>query len=302
MLISLLVGLILINPLAGTMAEPAVVDLNLVERRNPPQRINPENVGLILKAERYAAIDTASGRMLIGHNADEPQAIASITKLATALVILDQKPDWEKRVEMSEQDETVGAYPDIYRGETVLFQDLWYAALVGSDNNAIMAMIRALGFGKNDFVQAMNAKARELKMYNSIFTDPTGLDENNRSTALDVAKLLQSALAREEISRAVLTEEYEFQILESKYKSRDSGKVKNTDILLDSFLNEKQYGYEFLGGKTGFTDEAGYCLGVKTQKDGHEIIAVVLRSNSIKNRFQDIKALTDWVFSNYNWR
>lgn len=289
--------MLLLNPLTGSVVQTApVFDIAEVDAK-APSRINLENIGVKVTAERYVVIDVASGELLASQKATSPQAIASITKLMTALVILDLEPDWQMEVEMSKVDETVGAFPHIYRGEKVKFIDLWKSALVSSDNNSIVAMIRALGISKNDFVELMNDKAVELKMHNTRFADPTGLDENNLSTALDVARLLHSALDKNEIRESVLQGKYQFKILSSG-KNRV---IYNTDILIDSFLNRKSYGYELMGGKTGFLYESGYCLTTQIKKDNHEIIIVVLNSDTIENRFQDVKVLADWIFSNYEW-
>lgn len=262
-----------------------------------PQRINIENIGVQVTALRYAAIDVDSGELLLQKSINEQQPLASITKLMTALVILDQKPDWNVTVEMSAADETEGAMPHIYRGEQLSFEDTWKAALITSDNNAIEAMIRTLGISDENFVALMNKKAEDLQMFNTKFVDPTGLSENNVSTALDLARLLRAAIKKYEIRSTVLQSKYVLHISNNK-KART---INNTDILVDSFLNQKEYGYELIGGKTGFVPLAGYCLTTAIKKDGHEVIFVVLHSATIDDRFQDTKVIADWVFSNYKW-
>ena len=298
MLINLFIILILLSPNANVYsADKPYFSVGENEQHEAPERINPENIGVKVSAERFVAIDVNSGKLLLQRDSNVPQAIASITKIMTALVILDQQPDWQQTVEMKKVDETVGAYPHLYRGEEVLFIDLWKAALVSSDNNAIMAMVRAMGYSRDEFVELMNEKAKELKMFNSRFADPTGLDENNLSTALDVSRLIHSAMKENEIRESVLQGKYEFPILNKK-KNR---KVYNTDILVDSFLNKAKYGYELVGGKTGYLPEAGYCLSVEINHDNHPIVIVVLNSDSIHTRFQDVKSIADWVYSNYSW-
>ena len=199
---------------------------------------------------------------------------------------------------MQQSDETVGAYPHLYRGERVSFTDLWKAGLVTSDNNAIKAMIRGLGLGQAEFVDLMNERAEQMQMYNSRFADPTGLNEGNISTALDVSRLVHLAMQRNEIRESVLQSKYSFKILNNG-KTR---KINNTDILVSSFLNSAKYGYELIGGKTGFLNEAGYCLAVEIAHEQHSIAIVVLNSPSINQRFQDVKVIADWVFSNHKWK
>jgi len=230
-------------------------------------------------------------------NATEQQALASITKLMTALVILDEKPDWQKVIKFASSDETEGAFAHIYRGEEVLFIDAWKSALIASDNNSIMAMIRSLGFSNEEFVAKMNFKARNIGMEQSVFADPTGLSPQNRSTALDITRLVYTALKKNEIKESVSQGSYIFKILNSG-KTR---KITSTDILIDSFLNNARYGYNLIGGKTGYLPSAGYCLAVEVAQGDKSVLIVVLNSANITERFQDVKVIADWVFNNYLW-
>lgn len=295
MLLNLVLTLLLVSPLSNVyFSNKHFFDVN---GNAPPARINQENIGVQVTAKRFAVFDVASGALLYQKDSNLRQPIASITKLMTALVVLGKKPDWQMMVKMASADETFGAYPHIYRGEEVRFIDLWKSALVSSDNNAIKAMTRALNLNETEFAALMNDKARALGMINTNFIDATGLSEKNLSTAADVAILVQAAMQKNEIRESVLQPQYEFPILNSNIKR----KIYNTDILVKSFLNDKRYGYELIGGKTGYLDEAGYCLGVKISRDNHPIIIVVLDSATTAIRFQDVKAIADWVYSNYRW-
>ena len=304
-MLSLILIFILLNPLSNVypVDKPFFDSATLLrsvrnnQKESMPIKINSENIGVKVSAKRFAAIDLASGQLLLQKDSNLRQSIASITKLMTALVILDQKPDWQKEVVLNKDDETIGAFAHIYRGEQVRFIDLWKSALVASDNNSITAMIRALGISRDQFVTLMNRKADELNMDYTDFSDPTGLNERNLSTALDVARLLQNAMQKNEIRESVLQPDYSIKILNSKRKS----KINNTDVLVGSFLNDQKHGYELIGGKTGYLDEAGYCLAVIITKDGRPVLIVVLNSASIQDRFQDVKAIADWIYSNYEW-
>lgn len=297
-MINFLLAILLLNPLSVYSEDKNFFNIANEEHAVAPERVNPENVGVKVTAERYLAVDLASGKMLLGKDVNYVQPLASITKLMTALVIIDDNPKWQKKVEMIVADETVGAIPHINRGEQVKFYDLWKSALIASDNNAIMAMIRSLGYSEEEFVEKMNAKAREIGMHNTSFSDPTGLSEKNVSTALDVSRLVHAALEKNEIKESVLQSKYSFNILNSD-KIRN---ISTTDILLKSFLNDDEHGYELLGGKTGFINEAGYCLAVEISNQDREVAIVVLNSSSLENRFQDVKVIADWVYSNYEWK
>jgi D-alanyl-D-alanine endopeptidase (penicillin-binding protein 7) len=302
-MLNLLLGLLMIHSINGTYFIENEPFLKFEETQLPneqiltPKRTNLENVGVKITADKYFVLDVKSGKVLAENNSNIPQPIASITKVMTALVILDEKPNWQELIILTEKDETEGAYPHIYRGEKVRFIDLWKSALISSDNNSIMAMVRAMGFSQAEFVDLMNKKAQELKLYNTEFADPTGLDPRNISTATDVAHLIYSAMKKNEIRETVIQNSYSFSIANSQ-KTR---KIKTTDILISSFLNSQDYGNELIGGKTGFLPEAGYCLAVEVSHLDKPVIFVVLNSSDINARFQDTKVLADWVFNNYVW-
>ena len=299
MFLNLVIILLLFNPLNSVyLSDRAFFDISSEDSVVAPERIHEENVGVKVSAEKFVAIDIDSGKILLQKNVEDKQAIASITKLMTALVILDEEPDWTKTVKLIKGDETYGAYPHLYRGEEVLFEDLWQAALIASDNNSIRAMIRSLNLSLDEFALKMNTKAKDLGMYNTSFADPTGLSENNLSTALDVSLLLHAAMQNETIQQTVLQGKYEFQIL-NNHKKRT---IYNTDILISSFLNSSRYGYSLIGGKTGYLPEAGYCLAAEIVNTDHPVAIIVLNSSSIESRFQDVKVIADWVFSNYTWK
>ncbi|MFH0815052.1 MAG: serine hydrolase [Candidatus Falkowbacteria bacterium] len=291
----------LIFLLTMCLTAPAAPDIVSLQKDliDGPQKLVAENIGVKVTAEKFVVIDVASGKILFAKNATEQQPIASITKLMTSLVVLEQNPNWKKEVQMMAADETIGAAPHIYRGEIVTFYDLWKTALIASDNNAIKAMLRALGLKENEFVKLMNDKARALDLVSTEFSDSTGLDAGNKSSAIDVAKLLHYALQQNGIREMVLQQSYEFKILNKKIKSR---KVFTTDFLLASFLNDPVRGYELFGGKTGYTIEAGFCLAAELAKNNHPIIIVVLGSASLDDRFNDVKVLADWVYENYKWK
>lgn len=298
MLVNIFLIILLLNPIGGFYSVNGnFFNLGTEKEVLPPTKINPQNIGVEITAEKYVALDVKSGKILLQKEAETIQPIASITKLMTALVLLDFVEKWDEKVILLPEDETIGARPHIYRGEEVLFSDLWNASLISSDNNSIMAMIRYLNFSRNEFVEKMNQKATELKMYNSSFADPTGLSVENKSTALDIARLLYFALEREEIQKAVVKKSFTFRPENSK-KSRT---IYNTDILLDSFLNRKQFGYTLIGGKTGFIPQSGYCLIVEVSKGENSVIIAVLNSATIESRFQDVKVVADWIFNNYKW-
>lgn len=257
-----------------------------------------ESVGVRLQAKRALAIDLNSGAILYEKLSHEAQPIASITKLMTAMVVLDLGFDAEKIVQILPSDERAGAFTNVFRYENIQAKDLLAASLIPSDNNATVALARSTGLSDAEFAVAMNQKANDLGMVDSAFVEPTGLDEGNQASAYDVAKLLYNALQYPQIAALTTQDKYSFTV-------QGSGRAVNlgsTDYLLSNqlFTNGE---YKILGGKTGFIDEAGYCFAVAMENQaGQKVLGVILGSQSIDSRFQDMKALWHWVLNNYNWK
>lgn len=253
------------------------------------------NPGIDTTAEAYVVRDINSGSFVMEKNADRSFPIASLTKLMTALVFLDQGVDMEKIITLLPEDDRIGGKLYIDQGEEVSVRDLFYSMLVGSANNASVALVRSTGLSIEEFVNKMNKKAQEFGMTKTRFSDPTGLDVRNSSSARDVSVLVQEALKYPEIRQALQTKIYKFQTR----NTHNDHTIRNTNLLLESFLAVDQY--QILGGKTGYLDEVGYCLGLGVKKDNQELIVVVLGADSSNARFSETKALIYWVFSNiYN--
>jgi D-alanyl-D-alanine carboxypeptidase len=241
-----------------------------------------------------AVIDSDSDELLFEKESDKKVPIASITKLATALTVIDLKPNWDLFYEIKKGDMVVGGKNNIFTGEKIKIKDLLYLSLVSSDNTATYALVKSLGYQEEEFVNKMNSKMKELGLVNTSFKETVGLSGENMSTALEVAKLAKIALENQLIKDATLTRKYEF-VTASGYKKS----VFNTDKLLATF---PQNGINIMGGKTGYTDLAGYCfVGKFIDKNGHEIITSVLGGADIDERFNETKDLVEWIFNNYLW-
>jgi serine-type D-Ala-D-Ala endopeptidase (penicillin-binding protein 7) len=258
-----------------------------------PKRIYTDVLDVRITAKSAIAVDVKSSKILYKKNNQEILPIASITKLMTGLVFLEHNPGWQNTITILDSDHRNGGTSYLKTGETLTLKDLFATALIVSDNEAAVALARSTGKSEFDFVAAMNKKASELGLKNSKFVEPTGLDAGNSSTAEDVAKLLNFALQNQAIKEMTSLADYEFKI-QNKDKDRQV-KLKNTDLLLKGYL-------DVLGGKTGSLLEAGYCLAIKIKGDsGQEIIIAVLDSQTNLDRFQDVKAISDWVYTNYKW-
>lgn len=261
-------------------------------RRDPARK--GESADIDITCGSSLVMDMRSASLLYEKNAQEKFSIASISKLMTALTFLDYNPGWDAAYEIKPADRREGGIVYLDAGDKVRVKDLFYSSLVASDNIATIAMMHATGMTEEEFVREMNMKARLLGLENTSFADPLGLDNDNVSTALEVAKFAQAALANEDIKKATLTKKYEFQTLDGKSKT-----IHNTDNLLSVFPKN---GVELKGGKTGYTEAAGYCfVGEFTDKDGNDVISVVLGSKKKEDRFRLTHQLIDWVYKSFSW-
>ena len=226
-------------------------------------------------ARSAIVMDPATGEVLYVKNAEATVPIASITKLMTAMVFLEQDPDLDRLVAVAREARYGAGHSQLRVGEKIALGDLLHMSLMCSDNCATRVMTRESGLPLEDFLARMNRKAIELGMNHTRFVECTGLDERNVSTATDVARMLRSAAGVPLIRRISTTREYEFATANRPHS------IRNTDRLLYS---ER---YEVLGGKTGFIQEAGYCFASWIHTEGRDLIAVVLGAPTAATRFAD---------------
>ncbi len=260
----------------------------------PPRKIDPASLGVKLTAPTAALIDTRSGEVLFSQGDERVVPIASITKLMTAIVLLELKPDWNKRITIEAGDNALEGIQYLKTGDTLSARDLFDVMLVGSANNAAMALSRSSGVSREIFIERMNSKARELGLGHTGFADPTGYKPENRSSALDVARLAAAALSHPEIRKALTEKEIVVKTVLGQER-----RVPATDELLQSFLNQGEF--QIVGGKTGYTEEAGYTLVLRAKKGEADVIGIVLGSRTSDDRFQDAKSLLFWGFKTFEW-
>lgn len=260
-----------------------------------PIKTDPTRLGIDTTARAAVAVDWKTGAPLFEKNADEPMAIASVTKLMTAIVVLSGDPDWQQELQMLGSDQRAGNVPYLIPGEVVTVENLFGMSLVASSNEATIALARSTGMTPEEFAAKMNETAAKLGMANSQFVEPTGLHSGNVASARDVALLIRTAFTYPEIQAAAKRREYSFVA-----KTGLAHAARSTDELLGSFLDQAPY--KLLGGKTGFIQEAGYCFGAAAENiDGDRVIAVVLGADSKDLRFREVKALIYWSFDAYEW-
>ena len=248
---------------------------------------SPKTPALSLRARAALVMDIESRLIMYSKNLTEKRPIASLTKLMTALIFLDTKPDLGEPLILQYEDRAPRGGKSLFRvGETFHLSDLLYAALMTSDNLATKALARSTGLTPVEFVARMNLKAESLGLSATRFADPTGLEPQNISTALDCAKLLMSALQDSLISKITSTKQYTIRSL-----------IRRRKIVLQNTCRLLNYRPEILGAKTGFIVRSGYCLVTCAENStGKKLAFVVLGAPSNYSRFRDMQRLMDWSF------
>jgi D-alanyl-D-alanine carboxypeptidase len=195
---------------------------------------------------------------------------------------------------MKNTDRREGGKVYLWSGEKVSVKDLFYLSLVASGNSETMALVNSTGLGEELFVKKMNEKAKELGLKNTVFLDPVGLNEGNVSTAREVAKFARTALAKQEIAKAVTTDKYR-----CATKAGRKIAVSSTDELLGDKIDQ---GLDLDGGKTGYNGRAGYCfVGKFTNAENHPLISVILGEATKKSRFSETMDLVKWAYDSHAW-
>ncbi len=238
-------------------------------------------------ANAYLVANAKTGELLAGANEDDQVQIASITKLMTALVVLEHaKPTDEVRV--NARSSSVGESSiHLQTGERLTVRDLLAAALIQSANDSAFALAAHVGGNVPAFVEMMNAKAAELGLEHTHFVRPDGLDvPGHYSSAGDVLVLAKAAMQKPLIR----------QLVRKRTEGIAGGRTLHTwNDLLGRYRG-------MYGVKTGHTDDAGWCEVAVAKRDGTTIYAVVLGSPERKQRNRDLTKLLNWGFDQYGRR
>ena len=251
---------------------------------------NPLLISPIIKAKSSLSIDMASDKILFEKNAYERLPIASITKLMTITIVTEENNPTDIVTVSNYAANIEGSQMYLRADEQITLENLLYGTIIHSANDAAIALAEHNAGSVDAFVEKMNAKAKELGLENTNFTNPTGLDDyNNYSSSYDVAILAKYIYQNQFVRHAAKLKELEVKSVDGT----SSHLLKSTNSLLgNEYLNIK-------GLKTGKTDGAGLCLVAIAETDtDNEIITVVLNS---PDRFYETKVLVDWIFRAYTW-
>lgn len=240
----------------------------------------------LFRAASAVLWDSEAGAIRFEQNGFERRPIASITKLMTAMVALDHGINWEQEAAIELPEYGPGGNLILNPGETVSMRDLFHASLMSSANNATRAYVRSLGLTSEQFIQAMNRKAVALGLEQTEFTDVTGLDVGNISTAYEVARFAEAAFRDyPDIAKATSLKEYVFTVGGSGREHT----IRNSNKLIT------EAGESVSGSKTGYIYEARYCLVMRGAGGANGRIAVVLGSPSESESLADTKRLLHMV-------
>src|SRR5665213_367443 len=241
-----------------------------------------------LRSSSVLIVDETHAATLYARRADAAMPIASITKLMTALVVMDAAQPLDEMIEISRDDSHTGkgSFSRLTVGTKLARGDLLHLALMSSENRAAQALGRHYPGGLVAFVQAMNARAKALGMQHSHFVDPAGLSSENVASPVDLTKLVM-AVARNRVIR-----EYSTDKAYTVRAGRRRIDFRNTDSLVSN------PGWNIVVQKTGYITEAGKCLVMQAIIDGRTIVSVLLDSYGKYTRVADAKRIKKWM----EWR
>ena len=249
----------------------------------------PNPAKLQLKPGSALVMDINTGKTLYQKNPAQVRPIASLTKLMTALVVLDARQNLNQTltIDQNDRDNIKHTYSRVRFGTKVSRRDALHLALMSSENRMASALARHYPGGRSAFIRAMNNKARQLGMRNSRFYDSTGLSTRNVSTARGLAKLITAAYRQPLIRQFTQDTNKEVRFSTPAY----SLMFNNTNPLV------KNPDWDVRLSKTGYTDEAGRCLLMRAKPDRQELAIVLLNSVGKRTPIGDANRIRKWLKS-----
>lgn len=237
-------------------------------------------------AQSIYSFDTGSNKILLQKEPDQKRPIASLSKLITALVILEKTSLKDEVIVSKTAVETLGEAGGLVSGEKISVESLIYAMLLESSNDAAVALAEKFN---GQFIGFMNQKTKDLGLKNTILYDPSGLNPENVSSAKDLVKIIQEIIKIPFLNYVTTTKEIEISSSDGSNKRR----LININKLLEKYS-------EIIAAKTGYIDEAGGCMAVALKSPNSQgiIINVILGS---ADRFADMENLIEWERKAFVW-
>jgi D-alanyl-D-alanine endopeptidase (penicillin-binding protein 7) len=247
----------------------------------------PDPARLKVSSANVLVIDAAADRQIYAKAADEVTPIASVTKLMTAMVVLDAGLSLDEvlDIDTGDFDYLKGSHSRLAMGSALTRREMLRLALMSSENRAASSLARHYPGGKRAFVEAMNVKAALIGMSHTHYADPTGLDADNVSTAHDLAKLVQAAAAYPLIREFTTTPSY---LVELQPTGRTLG-FNNSNALV------KNQSWDIQLQKTGYIREAGKCVVMLVNIASKPFVIVLLDSFGRYTRIADAQRIKHWL-------
>ncbi len=259
----------------------------------PNKGVKAEELKLAESAKSAILIEASTGKVLFEKDADEKLVPASMTKMMSMLLIIESIENgvlkWDQEITVSENASSMGGSQILLEtGEKMSVEDLFKGVAIASGNDAVVALGEAIAGTEQGFVDMMNKKAKELNLKNTNFKTPHGLDAaNHYSSARDMSIIARELVKHEKVLE--YTSVYEDYLRENTDRKIW---LVNTNRLVRF--------YDGVDGlKTGYTEEAGYCLTATAKKDGMRIIAVVMGEPDSKTRNKEVSEMLDYSFAQY---
>lgn len=239
----------------------------------------------VVHAQHMLLVDDATGAVLLSKGSQESVPMASLTKLLTAMVVLDagQDPQALLTIETADLDTLKFTYSGVPVGATLPREKLVELALLASDNHAASSLARHYPGGMTAFLEAARLKAAALGLASTRVLEPTGLSPDNRSSASDLVAVMRAASEYPAIVAATTQARGEISLNGRSYHAR------NTNRLVGS------PGWDILLSKTGFTNEAGRCLVMRLRSAGRTVLLVLLNASAGPGRTLDALNVTRWL-------
>ena len=240
-----------------------------------------------ISADAAILVESSTGRIIYEKNSDMRREPASMTKMLTCLIALEKLNPSNEIVLSRTAVSTEDGFLDWKEGEILTAGDIMTALMLVSENGGAVALAQAVGGDVRTFAEMMNDKAREIGCKNSHFANPNGLpDKNHYSTAADMARIAVHCMRDPDFRKIVETRRTSIHWL----KPRDKwAELNNTNHLLSRYKGAN-------GIKTGWTRAAGGCLAASAERDGVELIAIIMNSEDSETRFDDAAKLLDYGF------
>jgi D-alanyl-D-alanine endopeptidase (penicillin-binding protein 7) len=263
-----------------------------LEAATPRYKLD-EQGELVPDVRAAAAIiyDPLTGEVLWEENSQDKRSIASITKVMTAAVVLHESPDLSRRVTVDWRDVRRANHTYLRSRDRVTIDDLLHLALIASDNAAARALARTWPGGQAAFVKRMNERAQELGLESTTYTDPSGLDSGNVSSAYDMARLIAFAASDDRIADIMRKPSHRVNT------GRRTISFNSTNQFVRGTNPHVEGTFDVRGAKTGFISKAGYCLASLLQlpSTGQQYAVVVLGASSSAVRFMETQHLFNWL-------